>query len=87
MQFRAKGKLDDGTSFSIRLPAAANFMAAFAGVGRMLEQKLGSRAGAVVRLSISAEEADESFKLGAKRKKGDASPEPTATPKGNAGRK
>lgn len=84
MQFRAKGKLDDGTAFSIRLPSASNFMAAHAGVGKMLEQKLGPRAGAIVRLSISVEETSESFKLGGGRKK---KGEPDATPKGNAGKR
>lgn len=75
MQFKARGKLDDGTAFSIRLPSATNFMQAFAGVGKMLESKLGPRAGAIVALRIAVEETEETFKLGKGRKaKGDAKP-------------
>ena len=63
MQFKARGKLDDGTPFSIRLPGATNFMQAFSGVGKMLADKLGNRAGAIVSLRIAAEEAGETFTL------------------------
>jgi hypothetical protein len=72
MQFKARGKLDDGSAFNIRLPQAQNFMQAFAGVGKLLGDKLGQRAGAIVKLTIGAEEVEETFKLRDKSKGKDA---------------
>lgn len=63
MQFKARGKLDDGTPFSIKLPGATNFMQAFSAVGKLLADKLGNRAGAVVSLRIATDEAEEVFTL------------------------
>ncbi len=61
-QFTARGKLDDGSSFNINLPSAGNFMQALAGIGKLLSDKLGPRAGAVTSLKIGAT-SEETFKL------------------------
>lgn len=61
MAYKFRGKTDDGSTFGARLPSAPNFMAALATASKMIGDKLGGKAGTVVKFSLGIEEATETF--------------------------